>query len=181
MPILSSDLHLRLSILTGTAGNQNAQPTPNGSLGKYVSTTDIVDATLDNLFDDVTGDENAASTVDFRCLFIYNANATLTLLTPVVWQSADVAGGANVAIAIDNLAASAVAAAAAQAAQIASDTTPPTGVGAFSTPTTKAAGLAINNLPNGQVRGIWVQRTATNSAALNNDGCTLRVEGDTTA
>jgi len=26
-----------------------------------------------------------------------------------------------------------------------------------------------------------VQRTATNSAALNNDGCTLRVEGDTTA
>jgi hypothetical protein len=181
VPIATTDLHLRLSIKTGTAGNQAAQPDPNQSLGKYISTTDMVDATLNNLFDDITGDENAAGTVDYRCIFIYNAHATLTLLSAVVWLSAEVAGGANAAIAVDNVAASAIGATAAQADQIATETTAPTAVGAFSSPTTKAAGLVLGNIAPGQCRAIWVRRTATNSVALNNDGVTVRVEGDTTA
>jgi hypothetical protein len=181
VPIATTDLHLRLSIKTGTAGNQAAQPDPNQSLGKYISTTDMVDATLNNLFDDITGDENAAGTVDYRCIFIYNAHATLTLLSAIVWLSAEVAGGANAAIAVDNVAASAIGATAAQADQIATEITAPTAVSAFSSPTTKAAGLALGNIGPGQCRAIWVRRTATNSAALNNDGVTVRVEGDTTA
>jgi hypothetical protein len=181
VPIATTDLHLRLSIKTGTAGNQAAQPDPNQSLGKYISTTDMVDATLNNLFDDISGDENAASTVDYRCIFIYNAHATLTLLSAVVWLSAEVAGGANAAIAVDNVAASVIGATAAQADQIVNETTAPSAVSAFSSPTTKAAGLALGNIAPGQCRAIWVRRTATNSAALNNDGVTVRVEGDTTA
>lgn len=181
MPIAGTDLLLKLSVTTGTAGNQNAQPNPNASLGKYISTTLWVDATLNNLFDDVTGDENAAANVEYRCVFIHNNHATLTLLGAVAWLSADVAGGANVAIAVDNIAASAIASAAAQAATIANEDTAPTGVGAFASPTTKAGGIALGDIGPGQCRGIWVQRTPTNSAALNNDGFTLRVEGDTTA
>jgi hypothetical protein len=181
VPIATTDLLLKLSITTGTAGNAAAQPNPNASLGKYISTTQIVDNTLNNLFDDITGDENAAGTVDYRCIFIHNAHATLTLLAPVVWLSAEVAGGANTAIAVDNIAASAVGATAAQAAVIANETTAPTGVGAFSSPTTKGTGLVLGDLPPGQCRAIWVRRTATNSAAVNNDGATIRVEGDTIA
>lgn len=181
MPITTADLLLKLSITTGTAGNQAAQPNPNLSLGKYISTTQIVDNTLNNLFDDISGDENAAGTVDYRCIFIHNNHATLTLIAPVAWLAAEVAGGANAAIAIDNIAASAVGSAAAQAAQIANETTAPTGVGAFSSPTTKAAGLALGDIGPGQVRAIWVRRTATNSAAINNDGVTIQVTGDTTA
>lgn len=181
MPIAGSDIHYKLSLKTGSAGNQSAQADPNQSLGKYISTTDITDNTLNNLFDDVSGDENAASTVDYRCIFIHNAHATLTLLSPKVWLSAEVAGGANITIAIDNAAASAIGSASAQADQITNETTAPSSAGSFSGPTTKAAGLSLADLPAGQCRAVWVKRTAANSAALNNDGVTIRVEGDTTA
>ena len=97
MPIVSSDIVFRLSTTAGSAGNTTAG-TPNGSLGKYVSTTTITDATLNNLFDDISGDENAASTVDYRCVFVFNNHASLVLQSPVLWISAEVAGGANTAI-----------------------------------------------------------------------------------
>lgn len=181
MPIASTDILLKLSVTTGTAGNQTAQPNPNLSLGKYISTTQITDATLNNIFDDISGDENAASTVDYRCIFAHNNHATLTLLGAIAWLFSEVAGGANTAIAADNIAPSAVGATAAQAAQIATETTAPTGVGAFASPTTKATGIALGDIGPGQCKAIWVRRSATNSTALNNDGVTIRVEGDTTA
>jgi hypothetical protein len=179
MPIATSDLHWKLSLKTGTAGNQSTQPSPNASLGKYISTTDLVDNTLNNLFDDISGDENAASTVDYRCIFVHNAHATLSLLNAVVWLFAEVAGGANCAIAIDNVAASAIGSASAQADNIATETTAPSAAGAFSSPTTKATGLSIGTIAAGQCRAVWVKRTAQNSAALDSDGVTIRVEGDT--
>lgn len=180
MAITSGEILFKFSIKTGAAGNSTAG-TAAGSLGKYISTTQITDATANNLFDDISGDENAASTVDYRCMFVHNSNASLTLTTPKVWISSEVAGGASVAIAIDNIAASAIGSASAQADQIATETTAPTGVGAFSSPTTKAGGLSLADLPNGQCRAIWWRRTAANSAALNSDGATIRVEGDTAA
>jgi hypothetical protein len=179
MPIASSDILFKLSIKTGTAGNQSAQPDPNASLGKYISTTQLTDNTLNNLFDNISGDENAASTVDYRCIFVHNAHASLTLQGTKVWLSAEVAGGANTAIAIDNAAASAIGGSTAQADSIATETTAPTTVGTFSSPTTKGAGLTLGDIGPGQCRAIWVKRTATNSSALNNDGVTIRSEGDT--
>lgn len=181
MPITSSDLLVKLSVKTGSAGNTTAQADPNASLGKYISTTQLTDNALNNLFDNVSGDENAASAVEYRCIFLHNAHATLTLQGTKVWVSAEVSGGANVAIAVDNVAASAVGASSAQAAEIANDTTAPTGVGAFSTPTTKATGLVFGDIGPGQCRAIWIRRTATNSAALNNDGAIISFEGDSAA
>lgn len=180
MPIVTGDLLFKLSIKTGAAGNASAQPDPNASLGKYISTTQIVDATLNNLFDDVSGDENAASESEYRGIFIHNSHATLALQTPKVWLSAEVAGGANAALSIDTTAASAIGSAGAQMKEIADEDTAPAAQ-AFTSPTTKAAGLDLGNLPAGQCKGIWVRRAATNSAALNNDGATVRVEGDTAA
>lgn len=178
MPITDSEILVKYSVKTGTAGNTTAG-TANGSLGKYVSTTQMPDATLNGLFDDVSGLENQASEAEYRCIFIHNNHATLTWISPVVWVSAEVAGGANVAIAVDNIAASAVGATAAQAAEVANEDTAPTGVSAFSTPTTEGTGLALSNIGPGQVKAIWVRRTATNSSALNNDGATLSFAGDT--
>lgn len=43
----------------------------------------------------VTGDENAASDVEYRCIFVHNNHATLTLQGVVVWLSAEVAGGSE--------------------------------------------------------------------------------------
>lgn len=181
MAIVEADLKYKLSTTAGTAGNQNAQADPNASLGKYISTTEMdLVTTLGNLFDDVTGDENAASDVEYRCLFVHNSHATLTLQGPVVWISSEVAGGASVAIGVDPAGASPIGQAAAQAAQVADESTAPAGV-AFSAPTSKGTGLALGDLAAGECIAVWVRRTAANSAALDDDGATLRAEGDTAA
>ena len=180
MAITSSDIKYRLATTAGSAGNSLSQGDPNASLGKYISTTDVANATLHALFDVVTGDENAASDVEYRCLFIYNSHGTLTLEGPKVWLSAETSGGCNAAIGIDTTAASAVGNGSAQALTIANEGTAPAGV-SFSSPTSKGAGLSLGDLAAGQVRAVWVRRTATDSAALNNDGVSVAVEGDTGA
>jgi hypothetical protein len=179
MPISSTDIKYKYSVKTGAAGNSTVG-TAAGSLGKYISTTEITDNVLNNLFDDVTGDENAASDVEYRCIFVHNAHATLALQNAVVWLSAETAGGANAAIAVDGVAASAIGSASPQADEVTDESTAPSGE-SFSSPTTKGAGLSVGTLNAGQCRAVWVRRTATNSAALDNDGVTIRVEGDTAA
>src|SRR4028119_122318 len=124
MPITASDILLKFSVKTGSAGNSTVG-TAAGSLGKYISTTQLTDNTLNNLFDDVTGDENAASEMEYRCFFVHNNHATLTYLDPKVWMSAEVANGAVAAIAIDSVAASAVGASAAQALEVVDENTAP--------------------------------------------------------
>jgi hypothetical protein len=258
MPIVTGDILFKLSVTTGAAGNSTTQGNVNNSLGKYISTTQITDATLNNLFDDVSGDENTAGTVDYRAFFIHNNHASLTLQSPVVWLSGkrctvaastdkftftahgfsdgdavrivaeyatdtlptgvnnsttyfvvsstandfklsatsggsaiDITvdgtatvrrfGNTTVAIAIDNTAASAIGSASAQADLIGAETTAPSSVGAFSSPVTKATGLALGNLPNGQCRAVWVKRTPLNNGARNPDSAVIRVEGDTAA
>lgn len=179
MAISSSDIKYKFSVLTGSAGNSTAG-TASGSLGKYISTTELTDNTLNNLYDDVSGDENAASDVEYRCFFIHNAHGSLTLQSPVVWLSSEVSGGASIAISVDTTAASAIGSASAQGKQVADESTAPA-TQTFSSPTSKGTGLALSSIPSGQCKAIWVRRTAANTAALDNDGVTLRVEGDTAA
>lgn len=179
MPIVGSDIVYRLSTTAGAAGDTTAG-TAAGSLGKYVSTT-VWAPGANTLFDNISGDENAASAVDYRCIFVLNNHGTITLENAVVYVSAETAGGASVAIATDNIGPVAKGQAGAQAAQIANETTAPAGTSGFSTPTTKAAGLALGNIAPGQVKAVWVRRTAANSAPINSDGFTLTVAGDTAA
>ena len=180
MPIADSDIKVKLSIKTGSAGNSQAQSDVNESLGKYISTTEVTDATLHNLFAAVTGDENAASESRYRCIFVHNSHATLTWQGPKVWISAEVSGGADTAIGVDTTAASAVGSASAQALEVADEETAPVGV-SFSSPTVKANGISLGDIPAGQCRAVWVRRDSTNSGAANNDGATLTFEGDTGA
>lgn len=176
--IVAGEIIFRYSVKTGAAGNSTAGSAA-GSLGKYISTTAWAGGALNDLFDGVTGAENAASTVDYRGLFVYNSNAANALQSAVVYISAETAGGASVALASDNIAASALGAAGAQEAEIATETTAPTGVSAFSSPTTIATGVALGSVPATQVKGFWVRRTAANTAALSNDGATVAITGDT--
>lgn len=179
MPVVAADIKSKLSINTGP-GNSTAQPDPNDSLGGFMSSTELTDATTHNLFDVISGDDNAGSVVDYRVYFVHNSHATLTLFGAKAWLSSEVAGGASAAIALDGTGKVAYNAAGAQAERIANETTAPAGE-SFSSPTTKGAGLNIGDLAAGQVIGIWVRRTAANSAALDNDGVTIKVEGDTAA
>ena len=176
MAIVAGDLLFKYSVKTGSAGNSTSG-TVAGSLGKYISTTALATG-ANGLFDDVSGPENAASTVDYRCVFLHNNHATLTAQSTVVYLSAEVSGGANCALAVDNVAASAIGSSSAQADQITNETTAPSAVGSFSSPTTAGAGLSLGDIPAGSCRAFWVRRTATNSAAQN-DGVTLGISCDT--
>lgn len=177
--ITAGEILLKRSVKTGSAGHSVAQADPNASLGKYISTTVWAGGALNDLFDDISGAENAASTIDYRCIFVHNSNGANNLQNTVVWVNPETAGGANVAVAIDNIAASTITSASAQAAEIATETTAPTGVGAFSTPTTQGTGLSLGTINPGQCRAFWIRRSAAASSALSNDGMTINVAGDT--
>lgn len=179
MAIVASDIVLRHSVTTGSAGDTTAGSATT-DLGKYVSTT-AVTTSKNNLFDNISGVENAASTVDYRCIFILNNHATLTAQSISLYLSSEVSGGAAIAVAVDNIAASAKGGSSAQAAQIANEVTAPSGVGSFSSPTTDGSGIAIGDLAPGQVRAIWVRRTASNSSAVTDDGVTFGIAFDTAA
>lgn len=175
--IVAGDILFKYSV-AAAAGNTTAG-TAATSLGDQISTTAWAGGAANDLFDDISGAENAASTVDYRCIFVHNNNAANTFQNAVVYISAETAGGASIALATDNIAASALGAAVAQAAAIASETTAPTGVSAFSSPTTAGTGLSLGNIAVANVKAFWVRRTAANTAALSNDGVTIAVTGDT--
>ena len=179
MAITATDILFKLSTPAGAAGNANAG-TVGASLGKYISTTPLSGTALHNLFPVLTGSQNAASQVDYQCVFVHNNHATLTATAVSLYLSGDVADGAAVAIGVDPTAASVIGAASAQALQIASSTTAPAGV-TFSAPTTDGTGISLGDIGPGQCKAFWVRRTAANTAALANDGTILNVAFDTEA
>ncbi len=176
--ITTAELVWKYSVNTGP-GNSTAG-TANDSLGGFMASTAWAGGTLHDLFDAITGDENAASEAEYRLVFVHNTNTANALQTPKVWISAETAGGASWSIALDGTGVTSATLATAQAERVANENTAPTGE-TFSAPTTKAGGLAPANIPFGSVLPIWIRRTAANTAALNNDGATIRIEGDTGA
>lgn len=174
MAIASTDILYYLSAPSASAGNATAG-TPNGSLGKYMSSTQITDATLDNLFDDVSGAEAAAGMTDYRCLFVLNNHASLTLQNASITINSQTTGGGDITIALDNVAVSAKGSSTAQATTIANETTAPTAVGSFGT-----GPLTIGDIAPGSVKAVWLKRSVTaGAAATNPDGVVLRTSGDT--
>lgn len=182
MPIVAADIKIKLSTTSGAAGNTLSQPDINLSIGKYISTTEIVTATLNNLFDNVTGAENATNAVEYRCIFIHNSHGTLNLENAGIYISSQVAGGTSLDIAVDNIVASAIGSSSAQAFTAANTTTSPGGAaGAFSAPSSSGTALALGTINAGFCKAVWVRRTAANTVAVDSDGGTFVVFGDTAA
>lgn len=180
MAIVNTDILIKLTTKTGSAGNSLAQADPNLSLGLYISTTQMA-TTINGLFDNVSGAENAASAVDYRCIAIHNNHATLPYQNAVAYISAEVAGGTTIALASDNTTPTVINSSSAQFASIANTTSTPSGVSSFSSPTTVGTGVALGTIPAGYCKGVWVRRTAANTAALDADGFTLGIAGDSSA
>jgi hypothetical protein len=176
--IIASEIVWKFTTTAGSAGNTTANTTVSTFLGKYVTTSNWAGGGTNDLFADISGAENAASQVDYAGLGIYNSNGANNAQNTSAYLSSEVAGGASIAIGVDTTAQSAVGSASAQLLTIANRTTAPAGV-TFSSPTTAAGGVAMGTINFGNVRGLWVRRTAANSAALSNDGVTLAVSVDT--
>lgn len=169
MPITSTDLKFHLS--GGTANSD-----PNAALGGAISTTQIVDATVANLFDNVGSAESAAGDTEYRCFYVKNTHATLTLQaakvyiqtnTPSADTSAEIGLGTSAVNGTEQT--------------VANESTAPSAV-TFSTAAGSGNALSIGNIPAGQHKAIWLKRIVNAAAAAyNSDSVIIRVEGDTAA
>lgn len=180
MAIVAADIKFKLCNTGGASGNLAGQADPNASLGGVVSTTEITDASLHNLFDAVSGDDNAASDLEYRAYFVHNSHGSLDWISVQMWISASVSGGAVACIAVDTVGTTPVGFTGSQMLVIANEDTAPTGL-TFTMPESKGAAINLGTIRSGNVVGVWIKRKAQNSAALNNDGLTVSFEGDTAA
>lgn len=171
MPIASTDIDYHLS-----GGGTNTDP--NASLGGIISSTQIVDASLNNLFDDVSGTESANGDTEYRCMYVKNAHATLTLQNARVYIASDsTSADTSIEIALDG-AGVGDGSTTGVAETVANESTAPTGE-TFSAPTSGAP-LSIGDIGPGQCQAIWVKRiVAAGAAALATDATTITVTGET--
>lgn len=169
MPIVEGDIEYRLS---GGAANSDV----NASLGGAKSSVELVDATLHNLFDLVSGDEGDAGDIEYRCIYVHNGHGSLSLQNAVVWIETNTPSGDTAfAIALGGEGLNGT------AETVVNENTAPSGE-SFTAPSSKVTGLSLGTIPFGQHYPIWFRRTVTaGAAAYASDGATIRVEGDTGA
>jgi hypothetical protein len=176
MAVVASDIVSRLSVKTGSAGDSTSS-TPADSLGKYMSTTAIVDGSLQNLFANVDGTDAETGKTYYRCYFKKNTNAVDTWSSVLVWILSQVPGGGDIAIGLDPAGVTAHDDASAQAADIADENTVPAGV-TFSTPTTDVTALSVGDVGPLECFAIWVRLSVpAGAAALALDQVIIRCEG----
>jgi hypothetical protein len=172
---VTSDLKWRLSTQSGSAGNTTAS-TPADSIGKWISTTDVVDASVENLFANVSRADAGTGKAYYRCLFLYNAHATGAMHDAVVWIASQLAGGGDVSIGLDPAGVVAAGSGSAQAAAPADQYTEPAGV-TFSNPTSQEAALAVGDLDAGECAAVWLRLIVqADAAAVDLDNALLQVD-----
>lgn len=161
MPIVASDLQYRQSSVS--------------NLGGAISGSDVSTA-LHGLFDVVAGSESLAGDVEYRCVYVRNGHATLTLYNAVAFiQTNSPSSDTSVDIGLGTSAVNGT------EQTIANENTAPSGV-SFSAPSAYIGGLSIGDIPAGQHKAIWIRRTVSaGAAAYSGDGMTLAVQGDTAA
>lgn len=163
MPIIASEIHYRLS---GGAANASQDLSLGGAKSSNQASASI--------FDRVTSAEATAGDVEYRCVYVHNANATLTALDTVIWiQSNTPAADTQVAIGLGTSAIGAT------EQTVANENTAPAGV-TFTEPANEAGALFIGDIPPNSHKAVWVRRTINAGAAANAaDTFTLRVKCDT--
>jgi hypothetical protein len=165
MPISSSDIQ---KFLSGGSANTN----PNASLGGIISNTQIVDNTLNNLFDVVVGSESKAGDVEYRCYYVKNNHATLTLMNPGVYiQSNTPSPTTEVKVSVASEVGSPV-------QSIPNENTAPA-TQTFVLADGEANIVTFGDLAPGEVKAIWVEWTIGADTEAILDQVEIVVRGDT--
>lgn len=167
MSIITGDFVTRLS-----GGSANASG--DASLGGAKS-SNTAPTTLNGLFDSVSAAEASAGDIEYRCIYLHNANATDTMTSAVAFVSANTPlAGTTIDIGVGSAAINGT------EQTVANETTAPSGV-TFSAPTTADTGISLGNIPAGQHKAIWLRRTVTaGSGSSASDTFTLGYRCETT-
>ncbi len=162
--------------LSGGATNTD----PNDSLGGAISSTELVDNTLHNLFAKVSAAEALAGSTKYRGIYIKNENGhTLTLQDVITYiESQTTSGDTSIEIAV------AAEAADVEMATIPNENTAPASVApdGFTALTGTSNGRIVGDLDDGSYRGLWIKRIVTAGAtAYGDDTCEIGTRGETTS
>lgn len=131
---------------------------PNASIGGVISAYEIVDATMDSMFDDLSIAEAVAGDINYRCFYIKNTNATEVLFSTVLWIDGPPGGDATMYLGCPfALGVPDPANVNTTPTAIANEATAPSGV-TFIAATSEASGLIIGNLAAGDYYPFWVKR-----------------------
>jgi hypothetical protein len=146
------------------------------SLGGAITGTEIVDNTTHNIWDVVSSTESNSGDTEYRCIYVKNTNATLTLQSPKVWIATNTPStDTSVEIGLGSSAVNGV------EQTVANESTAPTSV-TFSTAAGEGNALTFADLPNGQHKAIWIKRIiGATAGAYNDDNYVLSYAGDTAA
>lgn len=166
MAIIAGNFETRLS---GGAGNSSG----NAALGGAKSST-VMSGSVDALFDAASAAEAVAGDVEYRCVYLHNANGADTMLAATVWISAQTPlAGTVLAMGLGSAAINGT------EQSVANESTAPAGV-TFSEPAAFASGLVIGDIPAGQHKAIWLRRTITaGSGSSPNDTWSLGYQCET--
>jgi len=144
------------------------------NLGGALVATEIVSNTVHNLFDVVPtlGAQNGQT--GYRCIYIKNTNATLTLQNAVAFiLAATTSTKSTLSIGLGTSAINGV------EQTISNKTTAPLGV-TFSSAVGFDFGVALGDLAAGDTRAIWLKRVIdADTNATSNDFGSISVQGDT--
>lgn len=177
-PILPTDVLWFLSNPLGSFG-YTGTCVPGASLGGYMSTTQVISGVMDNVFQDITGVQNAGQMTFYQCVFIMNNTQTgLEMLDPYVWMPTGdvIAGGANLFVGVDPTGVLPYETATQQAVLIQNANTAPAGVNTwYSNSASFTSGAPLANIPAQSVAAIWFKLVATNSPAVTPDGALAQV------
>jgi len=167
MPVLSTDLKF---LLSGGGSNTN----PNAALGGVISATEVVDDTLNNLFDNVSGAEHAAGDINYRCVYVKNNSAAIAYNVKLYINTNTPAVDDAVQIGKD------LAGLNATADTIADEHTTPDPAVTFSLADGYANAINLGDIPAGQVYAFWIKRIVSAGAtAQANDSAIFAVSVDT--
>lgn len=143
-------------------------------LGGAVTSTEILSATLHNLFDIVSAAESRDGDIEYRCFYIRNTSTVDTFRNVAIQLLSDTPSeDTSIAIGLGS------AAIGAPEQTIADEGTAPIGI---SFTADEQVPLTIGDIPPNSYKAVWVRRTVeAATAAASSDAATLRITGETTA
>jgi len=160
--------------LSGGADNTN----PNASLGGAISSTEMADDELHNLFDKVSAAEALAGSTKYRAVYVKNENGHGLDYQDIIAYIASqtTSGDTSIEIAVSTEAKNTT------IQTIANENTAPTGQDTWVSAEGVDNGQSMGTLGDGEYRGLWIKRIVSAGAtAYGSDSATFGTRGETTA
>jgi hypothetical protein len=142
------------------------------SRGGAISSVEVVDNTLHNLFPEVPGSESLPGIIKYLCIYIKNTDGALTMKNVRFYLSQlSTSTNHEYAIGLGSAGLNAQ-----EQGPLGSITTAPSSV-TFSSPTTYGSGLAPVDIPFGQYYPLWIRETVDAAAAAKDDNTAILAIG----